>query len=340
MAVSATPGLSIRPQKALGSSPVPKILVTCASKKAPQILATRDAARRLHPDAKVVAGDIDPNVLAAHVADEFWLMPRTTEESVEAIVTGCAGRAITCVLPTRDAELSFWARHASRFREAGVSIVVSPLDSIETCIDKFAFSEFGRQQSLPVIPSALSLEAAPWQRYVVKERRGAGSRSIGIGLDRAQADAHARTLSEPIFQPFLSGAEISVDAWLDRTCRLKGLVLRRRDLVIEGESQITTTFRSPKIESDIGKVLATLRLCGPVVVQALLHIDGSISVIECNARLGGASTAGIAAGLQSLHWSFLEAHGGNVDNEVFERVPGEVRLVRVPSDLILHDPRL
>jgi carbamoyl-phosphate synthase large subunit len=321
-------------------SPVPKILLTSASRKAPQILAMRDAARRLHPDAKVIAGDIDPNALAAQVADGFWLMPRTAEEFVEALVTGCRERAITCVLPTRDAELAFWARHAARFHEAGIAVIISPLDSIETCIDKFAFSEFGRQRNLPVIPSAMSLDAVRWERYVVKERRGAGSRSIGIGLDRAQAEAHARTLSEPIFQPFLSGAEISVDAWLDRTCRLKGLVLRRRDLVVEGESQITTTFRNPRIESEVGALLAALKLRGPVVVQALLHADGSISVIECNARLGGASTAGIAAGLQSLYWSLLEAHGGNTDNEIFERVPGELRLVRVPSDIILHDPRL
>lgn len=300
----------------------------------------REAARRLHPDAKVIAGDIDPNALAAQVADEFWLMPRTAEESVEALVTGCTERAITCVLPTRDAELAFWARRAARFREAGIAVIVSPLDSIETCIDKFAFSEFGRRRNLPVIPSALSLEAAPWERYVVKERRGAGSRSIGIGLDRAQAEAHARSLSEPIFQPFLSGAEISVDAWLDRTCRLKGLVLRRRDLVVDGESQITTTFRNPRIESEIGPLLAALNLSGPVVVQALLHADGAISVIECNARLGGASTAGIAAGLQSLYWSLLEAHGGDVGQEAFERVPGEIRLVRMPSDLVLHDPDL
>jgi carbamoyl-phosphate synthase large subunit len=191
-----------------------------------------------------------------------------------------------------------------------------------------------------VIPSALSLEGAPWERCVVKERRGAGSRSIGIGLDRAQAATHARTLSEPIFQPFLAGEEISADAWLDRAARLKGLVLRRRDLVIDGESQVTTTFRDARIESEIAGLLGALDLRGPVVVQALLHADGSINVIECNARLGGASTAGIAAGLQSLYWSLLEAHGGNVDHEVFERAPGEIRLVRVPSDLILHDPRL
>ena len=324
----------------MGVAPVPKILITSASKKTPQIVATRDAARRLHPDAKVVAGDSDANAVAAYIADEFWVMPRTKDDAVEAIATGCAERAITCVLPTRDAELPFWARHAARFHAAGIAVLVSPLESIETCFDKLAFAEFGKARQLPVIESSLSLEGTDWTRYVVKERRGAGSRSIGLDLDRAQAAMHARSLSEPIFQPFVRGTEISVDGWLDRAHRLKGLVLRRRDLVIGGESQVTTTFRNAAVEAEIACLLEALKLNGPVVVQAMMLPDGSVKVIECNARIGGASTAGIAAGLQSLYWSLLEAHGGDASNDRFERLPGEVRLVRAPSDFIQHDPHL
>jgi carbamoyl-phosphate synthase large subunit len=321
-------------------TPVPKVLVTSASKKAPSIRATQDAARRLHPDAKVVAGDIDVNALAAHIADEFWAMPRTDDASVESILAGCTERAITCVLPTRDAELTFWARHAARFRAAGIFVIVSPLDSIEICLDKLAFSAFGQEYGMPIIPSSRTLEGTDWPRYVVKERWGAGSRSIGLDLDRAQAEAHARNLSDPIFQPFMRGTEISIDGWLDRAHRLKGLVLRRRDLVINGESQVTTTFRDAAVEAKAARLLGALQLCGPVVAQAMMLPDGSINVIECNPRLGGASTAGIAAGLDSLYWSLLEAHGGDVAREAFKRVPGEIRQVRAPSDYVQHDPGL
>ena len=202
-----------------------------------------------------------------------------------------------------------------------------------------AFSAFGRDHNLPVVPSALSLEGTGWSRYVVKERTGSGSRSIGLNLDRAQAAAHARSLEEPIFQPFLAGQEISIDAWLDRSHRLKGLVLRRRDLVTDGESQVTTTFRDAPGRSRDRPPAGRAEAAGPIVTQAILQPDGAIGIIECNPRFGGASTAGIAAGLQSLYWSILEAHGGDIEREPFERVPGEIRLVRVPSDLILHDHR-
>ncbi len=303
------------------------------------MMAARDAVQRLRPDAKVVVGDIDPNALAAHLADEFWLMPHTRDEAAAEILAGCVQRAITCVLPTRDGELMFWARHVPAFREAGIEVIVSPPESIETCIDKLAFSAFGRDHDLPIVPSTPSLEGTNWSRYVVKERTGSGSRSIGLNLDRAEAASHARSLAEPIFQPFLAGQEISIDAWLDRSHRLKGLVLRRRDLVTDGESQVTSTFRDARVEAEIARLLVALKLHGPIVTQAMLQPDGTIGIIECNPRFGGASTAGIAAGLQSLYWSILEAHGGDVAREPFDRAPGEIRLVRVPSDLVLHDHR-
>jgi carbamoyl-phosphate synthase large subunit len=318
----------------------PRVLITSASRKVPLLMAARDAVRRLDSHATIVAGDIDPNAPVKHLADDFWLMPRTTDQAADEILSGCRQRAITCVLPTRDGELLFWACHAARFRDAGIFVIVSAQDSVDICLDKLAFSQFGEEYGLPIIPSSRTLEGTNWTRYVVKERYGAGSRSLGLDLDRAQAAEHARSLSEPIFQPFVRGSEISIDGWLDRAHHLKGLVLRRRDVVIDGESQVTTTFRNARVEGEISRLLVSLNLCGPIVTQALLQPDGSLSIIECNTRLGGASTAGIAAGLQSLYWSFLEAHGGDVVRELFERVPGEIRLVRAPADFILHDPHL
>ena len=63
-------------------------------------------------------------------------------------------------------------------------------------------------------------------------------------------------------------------------------------------------------------------------------------MIECNARFGGASTTGIAAGVDSLFWSLLEARGVDVGDYPFIRIAGEIRQVRVPSDIYIHDPDL
>ena len=308
------------------------LLVTSASRKIPLLRAAISAARKLSPEMKVMAGDIDPDAPAQYAADAFWVMPRTDDTALDTLVAGCRERGIGFVLPTRDGELAFWARHKARFAEAGIAVLVSPEDSVTRCLDKLDFARFGEERGLPFIPAFEGLEDAGSPPYAVKERFGAGSRAIGLNLDAASAREHARGLTAPIFQPFIDGTEISVDSWLDRNHRVKGLVLRRRDRVVDGESQVTTTFRDAAIEEAARTALETLDLCGPVVLQILIDRAGQPHIIECNSRFGGASTAGIAAGLDSLYWSLAEAAGNDVAALPFARIPGEVRQVRLPAD--------
>ena len=172
--------------------------------------------------------------------------------------------------------------------------------------------------------------------YVVKERFGAGSRAIGIRLDRDAAIAHASTLDQPIFQPFIEGRELSIDAWADAKGVVKGVVLRRRDEVVNGESRITTTFRDAALETQAKRWIEAYGVSGPVVMQVLLDASGAAHIIELNARFGGASTASIQVGLDSLYWSLLEATGADVSQHPFVRSSTEVRQVRIPTDIHVH----
>lgn len=314
------------------------VLVTSASKKVPLIRAVMTAAKKLNPGIRVIAGDGNAGALARHAADAFWQMPPTTIEALDAIVSGCRDRGITLVIPTRDGELAFWAKARPRLAAAGIAVAVSPLESVETCLDKLAFAAFGAAHGLPFIAAGETPDAVGPGPYVVKERYGAGSRGLGLDLAREAALAHGAGLQAPIYQPFVGGAEISIDAWLDRKSRVKGLVLRRRDVVVGGESQVTTTFRDPALEADAVHILEALKLTGPVVLQAFIGDGGNLSVIECNPRFGGASTAAIAAGLDIFYWTLLEAAGGDVDGLSFDRVPGEIRQIRVPSDIHVPCP--
>jgi carbamoyl-phosphate synthase large subunit len=323
----------------LRSTPL-KILITSASKKVPLIHAARTAAQRIDQKAQVVSGDLSPDVLAAHATDEYWLMPPTSDSDLEAIIQGLLSRRINTVLPTRDGELKFWARHAEDLAKVGIAVIVSPCASIDRCIDKLAFAQVGSDQGLPIIPASETIDTLNSKSYVVKERFGAGSRSVGLDLNSEQALAHAETLKNPIFQPYIKGREFSVDAWVSRSHKVKGLVLRWRDTVVGGESLVTTTFSNTSLEANCKEVIEALMLRGPVVLQSLLDENGMIHVIECNPRFGGASTAGIAAGVDSLFWSLLEACGMNVEDYPFLPINGKVRQVRVPSDMYFYDSNI
>jgi len=314
-----------------------KVLVSSAAGKVPLVRAMQAAVKQLDPTGLVVAGDLDVQSLTALVADSFWVMPPTRDDALEDLISGLHEQQINMVLPTRDGELMFWSRHAERLRAEGVHVVVSESEPLRRCLDKLDFFIFGDAKGLPFIPTSDRIANIRGDRFVVKDRFGAGSRAIGINLDRTQAIAHAATLEHPIFQPFVPGMEFSVDAWVDSGHRVKGLVVRRRDKVVNGESQITTTFSNEALQAQVKKVIEALELRGPVVLQIIQDESSAMHVIECNARFGGASTTGIAAGVNSFYWSILEAQGTSVDDYPFLRITGEIRQVRFPSDIYIHD---
>ena len=309
------------------------VLVSSAAAKTPLVLAVIGGAAKLDPEMRVIAGDLNPDALTKHVAHDFWAMPPIRDEYLNAILGGCAQRGIRIILPTRDGELAFWAKHTRTFAKSGIHVIVSNRDAIVQCLDKALFANVGLRRGLPVIATSASIDEINAQSFVVKERFGSGSRTIAIGLDKDAAIAHAKTLDQPIFQPFIKGREVSIDAWADRNCTVKGVVLRRRDEVVNGESRISTTFRDVVLEIQAKQWIQTWEICGPVVMQILLNSSGTPYIIELNPRFGGASTASIQVGLDSLYWSLLEALGKDVSDYQFMRASTEVRQIRIPTDI-------
>jgi carbamoyl-phosphate synthase large subunit len=320
---------SIGSSASLGS-----ILMTSASRKVPLLRALKQAAIRLERSVQVIAGDMDPMAVSQVEADSFWQMAPLGDEVLNELIEECRSRSISFVLPTRDGELDFWARHRETFAQAGIDVIVSPPSAIALCRDKLEFARFGSDAGLPIIPAAISPDPFGESSLVVKERFGAGSVGLGLDLMRDAALEHARGLEDPVFQPFIAGLEISIDGWADKHGQVAGVVLRRRDLVVSGESQVTTTFRDIRLEEQAKQVLTALQLRGPVVLQAIV-VDGGLQVIECNPRFGGSSTASIAAGLDSLYWSLAEAVN-DAALPTFHRTPHEIRQVRIPVDRIIH----
>ncbi|MCI1185922.1 ATP-grasp domain-containing protein [Hymenobacter sp. DH14] len=314
------------------------VLITSLAGKAPLLRAVQAAARRLHYATKVIGADLNPQALARPLADDFWLMPPLRDELLPELLAGLQARGIAYLIPTRDGELAFWSRHRAALAAAGVAVLVSAPEAVHRCLDKLEFTAFGLQHGLPIIATARDIDSLterqsqPPTAFVVKERHGAGSLSLGLNLPAAAALAHARTLQEPVFQPFIHGREISVDGYVDRTGRVHGLVARIRDVVVRGESQVTTTLLDAALLARLTPIVEKLGLYGPFVLQALLTEDDGLHLIECNCRFGGASTLGIAAGVDSFYW-FLQESGGN-DLQAFPFVPAAIplRQVRVASD--------
>lgn len=310
------------------------VLVSSASKKVPLLKSVSKAIRKLGVNYPIISGDSNPNTIGRHFTSSFWQMPSLEGMDLQQLVSYCNELDIKYIIPTRDGELLYYSRYKNKLRQNGIAVMVSEVSGVETCLDKLHFYQRGLELGFSVTPTAEAPTALVTASFVVKERFGAGSESIGLNLKLDEAQAHAHKLQEPIYQPYIQGMEVSVDVYVQKNGICKGAIARRRELVVNGESQITTTFRHEKLELQCAAFAEKLGLYGHVIFQVIIDDDGEIHFIECNSRFGGASRLSVESGLDSFYWFILEAEGNDLTQYPFVRSVQEKRLIRYAEDLI------
>ncbi len=313
------------------------ILVTSISRKVPLLKNIRIAANKLSPNIKIYGADLDKNCIGKYFTDSFWLMPLISELSKEDLIAYCKQNNIHCIIPTRDGELSFFAKLKPYLADHNISVMVSELDTVEYCLDKLSFYKYFDKAGFPVIKTTEQLDdLISDDNFVVKERYGAGSQTIGLNLNKSQALNYATQLEHPIFQPYIEGQEISIDVYISKNAKAKAVIARKRDVIVNGESQITTTFANKEIEQICIQLLENNGFYGHIVMQVFVDNASNLHIIECNSRFGGASTLGLAAGIDSFYWFLLESIGHDIEEYPFLRTKDEKIQIRYPDDIIIN----
>lgn len=310
------------------------VLITSISKKMPLVEAVRNATLTFGEFRKIHGCDSDAFCIAQYGVDQFWHCQPLEKLTAEQVIAYCKNHEITAIIPTRDADLEFYARYLPIFKKFGIHPMVSSLDAISICLDKKRFADFLLEGHFPAIPTFLWIEDETLT-YVVKEKKGAGSCQLGLNLTKQAALEWSKKLKEPIFQPYIKGQEWSVDIYRSFAGHIQGSVARQRNYVVDGESQITTTVRYPELERLCQEMAHYLDLKGHAIFQLIEDENGGFHVIECNPRFGGASTASLAVGLESFLWFFAECLGLSLQDYHFFRNPREVKQIRYVVDKLL-----
>jgi carbamoyl-phosphate synthase large subunit len=305
----------------------PAVLITSASKKIPLIRAIHHALKKIG-GGFIVGGDQNPKVLASYFVDRFWKMPSIDQLQVEEVIELCKKENVFAIIPTRDGELSFFSRYRDALKKEGIHVMVSDFETIELCQDKFRFYQTVKKMGYPIVPTSLQCDSLLAQGFVVKERYGSGSSKQCLNVSMEQAKTFSKSLQDPIFQPFVSGEETSIDLYVASDGKTHGVVCRTRELIVAGESQVSQVYRDPELEKMVSELAEKIGIRGHALIQV---IDGHI--LECNPRVGGASTLSFSSGLESLYWFFLEGRGEKIPP--YEKCSKFQRLVRYPEDWII-----
>jgi carbamoyl-phosphate synthase large subunit len=288
------------------------LLFSSLSAKIALFQSVANQTQLIVPNCRIVGADSDIHCIGAKQIEHFAYMPFIKDLNQDILLEFCKEKKIQFVIPTRDGELYFWAMHQEFLLENQIGVMISASSAIALCEDKYAFFNHLKNAPVPSIKTALSLDslAASCNRFVVKERIGSASRSIGLNLKKEEAEVHLTCLQDPIFQPQINGREFSAESWIDQEGKPHGIVLRWRICVVDGESHETKTFKNPDWSKKILKTIGMIKgLKGHILAQIIVDEHDCLHLVEINPRLGGASPLSLAAGLESIKWSLLEFSG-------------------------------
>lgn len=313
------------------------LLVTSISKKIPQLKLIKKVNERLGNKGKVFGADSDKRCIGKYFVDSFWEMPKYNEMKIDEILSFCRTNAILCIIPTSDGELSFYARNKKIFLKNKINVMVSDNDALRICLDKLEFYNKLKNLGFPGIYTTKKIDEGDYDYFVVKEQyTDFGIQSSGIHLTKDQALSYAKTLKNPIFQPFIDGKELSIDLYIGKTGKVKGCIVRTRELVINGESQITESINNPKLEQTCSNLIEKLDLYGHVIMQVIVDSNNDFHIIECNNRFGGASSLSLEVGLDTFYWFLLESFGDDLNQYPFLRSKFNKKQIRYGENLIIQ----
>jgi carbamoyl-phosphate synthase large subunit len=315
------------------------ILVTSISQKIPLLNCIKTLISDVFPNTLLIGCDANPDCLGKAFVDIFWHCPADSELTLKKIITFCFEHSVKYIIPTRDGELLFYAEVAQQLLKNDIHVMISPKEAVVVCLDKLLFANhLSSHLSAPIIPTTTHIDASLKCRMAVKERNGSGSQNTFLNLEAQEAINAAESVSSPVFQPQIDGAEYSIDMYLSLKSVVIGVVVRSRDVIIYGESKVTTITENIILEKFCEEIAVFLKLTGHVVFQAIVDKDDKIHILECNCRIGGASTLSFKAGLTSIRWFIEECRTGITPKRFKSHSLTKMRMIRIPQDTFHRQP--
>jgi carbamoyl-phosphate synthase large subunit len=267
-----------------------------------------------HEPLTALAGDIDPFGAGLYLvpADRRVILPRGDDpEFADALLELCEERDIDVVVPTVDSELLPLARRRGGFADAGTTLVLASVGTLEVCLDKWALVQ--RCRDAVRVPETWLVD----ERFraddvelpaIVKPRSGSGSRGIRLVEHYAELEVLERDGSL-LVQEHLPGREHSLDVLARADGEVVAVVPRERLKVDSGIAVTGRTFHDEHLEEYAREVARLIGLTTVANVQVKEAVDREPALLEVNARFPGTMPLTIASGIDMPRLAIGEALG-------------------------------
>ena len=256
--------------------------------------------RKRRPELRLVGIDTNADAVGAHWCSRFVTCPPTIEPSyLQWLHSIICHEHVDLVLPTLDADLDlFRATGAAAYLTAALALnsdtaLAMSRDKLELDRQLAAHDDPAR------IPTSTStdfdeLRASLGAPFLLKARRGYGSRGIVTIADPIEFEHHAPHLPDDLIAQQMVGRdddEYTVGAFGDGHDRFCARIVMRRTLFPWGTTRrVEVVDASPDLDATIDRLAPIIAPQGPTNLQFRRSETGAWMLLEVNARVSSSAS--------------------------------------------------
>ena len=300
------------------------VLISSAGRRVSLMNCFRESLAELGISGRVIAVDATPYSAAAQLADDFYLVPRCTDQNfIPEVQQICEQEDVHLVVPTIDTELPAYAAAREHFRDRGTEIAISSPETVSICYNKVLTHEWLVAQGLPVpqqaAPEVVLRDSQHWKLpLIVKPIDGSGSLGVRTVTSFAELAAVVSQSNGVIIQECIEGAEHTINVFVNQQGRCVCAVPHFRLEVRGGEVSKGVTVKNYRMMELASTVVESMPgAYGALNVQCFSTPAGDLKIIEINARFGGGYPLAHRAGAPVTRW-LIEQILGRQPHEPFD----------------------
>lgn len=276
----------------------------------------------LNGEGKVIATDCSPYAPALFEADNYYIVPRITEDNyLDVIIKICKRENISGVLSLIDPELSLLAKNRKKFEAINVKVIGSNYEKCETCLDKYKMYQWLNKHGYKCAKSYLNKEEFYRDKecgkisypVFLKPVRGSASIAISKVYNQETLELLLRNDQNLMIQEYLDGQEIGADCYIDIISREVVSIFTKYKLVMRaGETDKAISFKDKKLFELINRFINEFGFEGQIDID-VFKVNDDYYISEVNPRFGGGYPHAYECGVN--HMKMILNNLKNVPND-------------------------
>jgi len=244
----------------------------------------------------VIATDCSELAPALYEADKYFVVPKIDADNyLDEIISICKENNVNGILSLIDPELTLLSKYTQEFLDIGTLPIVSDLDLVELCFDKYRFFEFLTRNGFKTVNSYIdkkqfynAVETGMISYPVfVKPIKGSASININKVHTKEEIELLFNRFDNLMIQEYMDGTEYGVDAYIDMISKEPvAIFIKEKVKMRAGETDKSVSIKDIKLFELVKQFIRKTGFKGIIDID-IFKVDGEYYISEVNPRFGG-----------------------------------------------------